>query len=70
MEKKSFLKNYGILIAMVVAIILGCIVGAIFPNVKDADGKVTDIAVSYTEGYAEQMFRYSHDYSYLNCFDL
>ena len=40
MEKKSFLKNYGILIAMVVAIILGCIVGAIFPNVKDADGNV------------------------------
>ena len=38
MEKKSFLKNYGLLIAMVGAIVLGCIIGMIWPNVYDADG--------------------------------
>jgi len=31
-KKSGFLKNYGILIAMLVAIVAGCIVGAIFPN--------------------------------------
>lgn len=29
----------------------------------DADGDITDISVSYTEGYASQMLRYSRDYS-------
>ena len=33
--------------------------------VKDADGTVSDITLDYTEGYAEQMLRYSRDYSYL-----
>jgi len=45
-------------------------INPVYQLVKDVDGKVTDIAVSYTEGYAEQMLRYSHNYSYLNCFDL
>ena len=40
MEKKSVWKNYGLLILMVVGIVLGCVVGALFPNVKDADGNV------------------------------
>jgi dipeptidyl-peptidase-3 len=31
--------------------------------VKDADGEITDVQVSYDEGYAEQMLRYSKDYS-------
>jgi dipeptidyl-peptidase-3 len=30
---------------------------------KDAEGNITDVTVSYTEGYAEQMLRYSKDYS-------
>ena len=31
---------------------------------KDAEGNVTDVRVLYgTETYAEQMLRYSHDYS-------
>jgi len=34
-KKTSFLKNYGLLIAMLVAIIAGCIVGFIFPNTGD-----------------------------------
>ncbi|TYK37105.1 dihydrofolate reductase [Bacteroides pyogenes] len=29
----------------------------------DKDGNVTDVTVSYDEGYAEQMLRYSRDYS-------
>lgn len=33
--------------------------------VKDESGKVTDVKISYTEGYAEQMMRYSRDYSFL-----
>jgi len=33
--------------------------------VYDADGQVTDIRVDYTEGYAEQMLRYSRDYGTL-----
>ena len=35
---KNFLKNYASIIAMLTGIIGGCIVGAIFPVVKDADG--------------------------------
>lgn len=33
--------------------------------VKDAQGNITDVKVSYDEGYAEQMLRYSKDYSNL-----
>ncbi|MGN0309039.1 MAG: dihydrofolate reductase [Bacteroides sp.] len=33
--------------------------------VTDAQGKITDVKVSYDEGYAEQMLRYSRDYSTL-----
>lgn len=31
----------------------------------DAEGNVTDVKISYTEGYAEQMLRYSKDYATL-----
>lgn len=33
--------------------------------VTDADGTITDLTVTYDEGYAEQMLRYSKDYSTL-----
>ena len=33
--------------------------------VPDADGTITDVTVTYDEGYAEQMLRYSKDYSTL-----
>ena len=33
--------------------------------VTDADGNITDVTVSYDEGYAEQMLRYSRDYATL-----
>lgn len=34
--------------------------------VTDADGAITDVTVTYDEGYAEQMLRYSKDYSTLS----
>ena len=40
MEKRSFWKNYGFLILMLTGIVLGCVVGAIWPAVKDADGEI------------------------------
>ena len=36
-----------------------------YEAVKDAGGNITDVKVSYGEGYAEQMLRYSRDYSNL-----
>jgi len=40
-------------------------VNPIMKEVKDADGTVTDIILDYTEGYTEQMLRYSKNYSFL-----
>lgn len=36
-----------------------------YEAVTDADGNITDVKVSYDEGYAEQMLRYSKDYATL-----
>ena len=36
-----------------------------YEAVTDADGNITDVTVTYDEGYAEQMLRYSKDYSVL-----
>ena len=36
-----------------------------YEAVTDAEGVITDVKVSYDEGYAEQMLRYSRDYSTL-----
>ncbi len=40
-------------------------VNPVYTLVKDSKGKLVDIAVDYSEGYAEQMLRYSKDYSTL-----
>ena len=40
-------------------------VNPIMKEVKNAKGEVTDIELDYSEGYAEQMLRYSRDYSFL-----
>lgn len=40
-------------------------VNPVFEAVTDKDGKITDVKVTYTEGYAEQMMRYSKAYSTL-----
>ena len=34
-----------------------------YEAVTDANGTITDVKISYDEGYAEQMLRYSKDYS-------
>ena len=36
-----------------------------YEAVTDAEGRITDVKVTYDEGYAEQMLRYSRDYSNL-----
>ncbi|WP_281644595.1 dipeptidyl-peptidase 3 family protein [Bacteroides zoogleoformans] len=36
-----------------------------YETVTDANGNITDVTVTYDEGYAEQMLRYSRDYSTL-----
>ena len=41
------------------------IVNPKYEAVVDAAGKITDVKVTYDEGYAEQMLRYSKDYSNL-----
>lgn len=38
-------------------------INPVYSATKDADGNITDVTVSYEEGYAEQMLRYSKDYS-------
>ena len=40
-------------------------INPVYTAVKDAQGNITDVKVSYTEGYADQMLRYSRDYSTL-----
>ena len=34
-----------------------------YTAVTDKDGNITDVTIDYTEGYAEQMLRYSRDYN-------
>ncbi|MCI2058977.1 MAG: dicarboxylate/amino acid:cation symporter [Oscillibacter sp.] len=40
MKKKSIMQTYGLLICMLAGIVGGCIVGAMFPSIKNADGDV------------------------------
>lgn len=40
-------------------------VNPVMTEVKNAAGDVTDVTVEYTEGYVEQMLRYSKKYSFL-----
>ena len=37
--------------------------------VEDENGNVIDVTVTYNEGYAEQMLRYSKDYSSLDTYN-
>lgn len=46
MDIKSFKSNYGILIAMVAAIIIGCLIGALWPNTYDGEGNMTATGAS------------------------
>ncbi len=40
-------------------------VNPVYALVTDENGAPVDVTVSYTEGFTEQMLRYSHDYSFL-----
>ena len=46
---KRFLKNYGFILCMLAGIVAGCIVGAVFPVVKDAAGEVVDKGATVLE---------------------
>ena len=37
---KQFLKNYGFIICMLLGIVAGCVAGALWPAVKDAEGQI------------------------------
>lgn len=40
-------------------------INPVYIPVRDAQGHITDVKIDYTEGYAEQMLRYSRDYNNL-----
>ena len=40
-------------------------INPVYTAVRDSEGNITDVKISYTEGYADQMLRYSKDYSAL-----
>lgn len=40
-------------------------INPVYTAVRDSEGNITDVKISYTEGYADQMLRYSRDYSAL-----
>ena len=40
-------------------------VNPVYTAETDAEGRITNVTVSYDEGYAEQMLRYSKDYANL-----
>ena len=40
-------------------------INPVYTPVTDKKGNITDVKVSYTEGYSEQMLRYSRDYGFL-----
>jgi dipeptidyl-peptidase-3 len=40
-------------------------INPVYTAVKDSKGNITDVKIDYTEGYADQMLRYSRDYSNL-----
>ena len=46
---KKFLKNYGFILSMLIGIIGGCIVGAIWPQVKNAAGEVINPGATVLE---------------------
>ena len=49
MKTKNFLKNYGFLICMLAGIVAGCITGALWPVVKDADGNTLSAGATVLE---------------------
>jgi len=46
---KKFLKNYAFIIFMLIGIVAGCITGALWPAVKDANGEIIDAGARVLE---------------------
>ena len=46
---KKFLKNYAFIIFMLIGIVAGCVVGALWPVVKDAEGAVVNAGATVLE---------------------
>ena len=46
---KKILKNYGFIISMLIGVIGGCIIGALFPTVKDAGGETVNAGATVLE---------------------
>jgi dipeptidyl-peptidase-3 len=44
-------------------------INPVMKEVRNSSGEITDIALEYTEGYAEQMLRYSKNYSFLPAYN-
>ncbi|MDR1161406.1 MAG: dipeptidyl peptidase 3 [Tannerellaceae bacterium] len=44
-------------------------VNPVMKEIRNKAGEVTDVVVDYTEGYTEQMLRYSKDYSFLPAYN-
>jgi dipeptidyl-peptidase-3 len=44
-------------------------VNPVMKEIRNTAGEVTDVVLDYTEGYAEQMLRYSKDYSFLPAYN-
>ncbi|MDO4738024.1 MAG: dihydrofolate reductase [Bacteroidales bacterium] len=40
-------------------------INPVYTAIRDAEGNITDVEISYTESYADQMLRYSRDYGTL-----
>ena len=40
-------------------------INPVYTAITDAEGNITDVTIDYTEGYAEQMLRYSNEYANL-----
>jgi dipeptidyl-peptidase-3 len=40
-------------------------INPVYTAVRDKDGNITDVTISYDESYADQMLRYSRDYATL-----
>ena len=47
--KRSFFKNYGFFLMMLTGMVLGCILGAIFPAVRDEDGTILSAGATVLE---------------------
>ena len=58
---KKFLKSYGFILCMLLAIVAGCIVGAVWPQVKNASGEVIDKGATVLEPLGTVFINHGRD---------